>query len=170
MEVIGSPTHGGVFELIRRFRGGASLLELGAASGLADRTLHASIDALLSIGLIRRVRPRKGARLRYAAQCRRITILIDQERSDHVRTLHEHFRGATEDVAQALRETATVSSALGERQHRISARLKLELQPSEWPEFLRLTRALVDFLENVAQSRTAGRGARDQRCDHVLSI
>lgn len=170
MDVIGSPVHAGVFELIRRFRGGASLADLAAAGGLAERSLQESVDALESIGLVRAIRPRKGARRRYAARCRRITIVADQERSDHVTALHEHFRGATADIAQVLREAATVTGALVPGQHRIQARLKLGLQPSEWPEFLRLVRALIDFLENVAQARTAGGSGRDQRCDHVLSI
>jgi DNA-binding CsgD family transcriptional regulator/DNA-binding transcriptional regulator GbsR (MarR family) len=174
MGIVGSPIHGGVFELIRRFRGGAAAADIVAASGLSESTVYASIDALQSLQLIRRVRSRKDRRIRYAAQCRRILIAVDPERSDEVRTLHDHFRVATEDIAQALLDAAKVTNALSEHQHRINARLKLELRPSEWPEFLRLTRSLVDFLENVAQSRVAGKGSSgqpsDQRCDHVLSI
>jgi DNA-binding CsgD family transcriptional regulator len=169
MDVIGSPVHAGVFELIRRFRGGASIDELAEVSGLAERSLRESIDALESIGLVRPIRARKSSSRRFAARCRRITIVADHGRSDHVAALHAHFRGATADIAEALRESATVTRALGPGEHRIHARLKLALNPSEWPEFLRLVRALIDFLENVAQSRTATH-ARDHRCDHVLAI
>lgn len=170
MAVIGNPTHAGVFELARRFRGGASMPELAAASGLSERLLQASVDALVSVGLVRRVNARRAPRVRYATTCRRIAIMADASRAEHVKALHEHFRVATDDVARVLREGANVTGALADGQHRIAARLKLELKPSEWPEFLRLTRSLLDFLENVAQSRTAGERHRDQRCDHVLSL
>ncbi len=170
MEVIGNPVHAGVFELARRFRRGASMAELVEASGLPERSLQASVDALAAVGLVRRVSARRAPRVRYAATCKRIAIVADPDRADHVKALHAHFRTATDDVARVLRDGMNVTGALADGQHRIAARLKLELKPSEWPEFLRLTRSLLDFLENVAQSRTAGERVRDQRCDHVLSL
>lgn len=178
--VLAVPVHAGVFELIRRAKGGASLAELASASALSQRVVSAAVDALVGIGLVRRIRARATRTTRFAAECQQITIIADSDRPEHVAAVHAHFRATTSDISDALRDAEGLTGALAEHQHRIDARMKLDLRPEEWREFLRRIRSVYDYLDDIAASRRARShegsrgcdpvGSDSPRCNHVLSI
>ena len=168
--VLADPMHAGVFELIRRARSGASLAELAKASGLTQASIAQAVDLLLEIGVIRRIRARRTRVIRFAAECQQITIIADPNRREHVAAVHAHFREATSDIAEALRDTERLAGPLEDHQRRIDARLKLDLRPEEWREFLRRIRSVYDYLEDIAATRSKRSAADLHACDHVLSI
>ena len=170
MDALARGAAAGIFELIRRCRGGMTVAEVTLASGLGPGAVVDAIDALTDAGLLRRIRARNGRGNRYAATCQRITIVADPHRDDHVTAVRNHFARATADIVEALAAAGTFDGALRNDQHRLDARVKLGLRAEEWVEFKRLSRALLDFLENVAQSRTGRVGDGPSLCDHVLSI
>lgn len=170
MSVLGDPVRGGLFELVRRTRGGASIAELAKASGLAASAVTDAVDALLEIGVVRRIRARGTRTTRFAAECEQITILADPDRPEHVAAVRAHFRAATADIAAALRESERMTGPLADHQRRIDARVKLDLRPEEWREFLRRVRSVYDYLDDVASTRKAKSQLGPHGCDHVLVI
>jgi len=170
LAVLADPMHAGVFELIRRARSGASLAELAKASGLTHASIAQAVDLLLEIGVIRRIRARRTRVIRFAAECQQITIIADPNRREHVAAVHAHFREATSDIAEALRDTERLAGPLEDHQRRIDARLKLDLRPEEWREFLRRIRSVYDYLDDIAATRSKRSAADLHACDHVLSI
>lgn len=170
MGVLKSSRCGGVFEVIRRHRGGVVLSELARACSLPSAAVSESIDALLEIGLIRRIRARGGQGTRYAAECQQITIIADPDRPEHVEAVRAHFREATSDVSDALRASERSTARLGDHQRRLDARLKFDLRPAEWGELLRRLRSVYDYLDNIAATRRVAERAGPHACDHVLSI
>ena len=170
MAVLGDPLRGGLFELVRRTRGGASAAELAKASGLPAAAVMEAIDALLAIGVVRRIRARGTRTTRFAAECEQITIVADPSQPEHVAAVHAHFRAATSDITAALRESERMTGQLADHQRRIDARVKLDLRPEEWREFLRRIRSVYDYLDDVAATRKAKSQHGAHGCDHVLSI
>lgn len=170
MSVLGDPVRGGLFELVRRTRGGVSIAELAKASGLAASAVTDAVDALLEIGVVRRIRARGTRTTRFGAECEQITILADPDRPEHVAAVRAHFRAATSDIAAALRESERMTGPLADHQRRIDARVKLDLRPEEWREFLRRVRSVYDYLDDVASTRKAKSHPGPHGCDHVLVI
>ena len=170
MDALARGAASGIFELIRRCRGGMTVADVARVAGLGQGAVVDAIDALTEAGLLRRIRARNGRGNRYAATCQRIAIVADPRREDHVKAVRNHFARATADVGDALAAASTFDGPLRSDQHRLDARVKLGLRPEEWVEFKRLSLAVIGFLENVARSRS-GRGTDGPLlCDHVLSI
>jgi DNA-binding CsgD family transcriptional regulator/predicted transcriptional regulator len=160
----------GIFELIRRRRGGMTIAAVAEASGLSQGAIARSIDTLVEIGLLKRVRANKGRLNRYAVTCQQIIIVADPHCDEHVKAIRAHFESATTDVTKALRAADKFNGVLRNDQHRLDVRMKLNLRPEEWVEFKRLSRNLVNFLESVSQARSGRASDCPELCDHVLSI
>ena len=169
MAVVRDPMRSGLFEVIRRHRGGASLADL-AATGLGSRQLTACIDDLTAVGLIKRLRARRGSATRYQATCQRITIVANPARPEHVIAVRSAFKDATRDIAQALQDAEGHDGKLGGAERLIDIRLKLDFRPEEWTEFMRRIRAVYDYAQVVSESRNQRAGDRVAGCDHVLAI
>lgn len=169
MAVVRDPVRLGIFETIRRHRRGATLAEL-ATAGLTQRQLSSALDDLLGIGLIKSMRARKGSATRYLAQCQRITLVANPQRPDHVTAVRSAFRDATNDIALALQESDRHGAKFRPSDRLIDIRLKLDLQPEEWKEFMQRLRAVYDYLQVVSESRTHRAGEPLAACDHVLAI
>ena len=170
MAMLGDPVRGGLFELVRRARSGVSIAELAKTSGLSASTVTDLVDSLLEIGLLRRIRARGTRTNRFAATCEQITIIADPNRPEHVASVHAHFRAATADIADALGDAMRMTGPLADHQRRIDARVKLDLRPEEWQEFLRRIRSVYDYLDDIAATRRGKAHAGPHGCDHVLSI
>jgi DNA-binding CsgD family transcriptional regulator len=169
MAIVRDPVRSGIFEVIRRHRRGASLADL-AATGIATRLVSACVDDLLAVGLIRRLRARRGSEIRYQAQCERITIVANPARPGHVMAVRSAFEDATRDIARALQESEAHDGTLGGAERLIDIRLKLDFRPEEWTEFMRRLRALYDYVQVVSESRSQRTADRVAGCDHVLAI
>jgi DNA-binding CsgD family transcriptional regulator len=169
MAIVRDPVRSGIFEVIRRHRRGASLADL-TATGIAPRQVTACVDDLLAAGLIKRLRARRGSAIRYQAQCERITIVANPARPDHVVAVRSAFKDATRDIARVLQESETHDGKLGGAERLIDIRLKLDLRPEEWTEFMRRLRALYDYVQVVSESRSQRAADRATGCDHVLAI
>jgi len=169
MAIVRDPVRLGLFEVIRRHRRGATFAEL-ASAGLAQKQLASAIDDLLSIGLVKLMRARKGAATRYRAQCQRITLVANPQRPEHVTAVRSAFRDATLDIAQALQESDRHDGKFRATDRLIDIRLKLDLRPEEWKEFMQRLRAVYDYVQVVSESRTHRAGEPLAGCDHVLAI
>ena len=169
MAILRDPLRLGIFEVIRRHRRGATLAEL-ASAGLTQRQLTSAIDDLLSIGLLERVRARRGSATRYRATCQRITLIADPQRPEHVTAVRSAFKDATNDIAQALQESDRHGGKFRASDRLIDIRLKLDLRPEEWKEFMQRLRAVYDYVQVVSESRAQRSGEPLAGCDHVLAI
>jgi DNA-binding CsgD family transcriptional regulator/DNA-binding MarR family transcriptional regulator len=170
MNALASSVTLGIFELIRRRRGGMTIAAGAQASGLSQGAIARSLDTLVEIGLLKRVRASKGRLNRYAVTCQQIIIVADPHCDEHVKAIRAHFESATTDVTEALRAADKFTGVLRNDQHRLDVRMKLNLRPEEWVEFKRLSRNLVNFLESVSQARSGRASDCPELCDHVLSI
>jgi len=84
--VLAEPEAGGVFEVIRRFGGPVVAANVAAASGLALGRVMERIDALVSIGLVRAIRPRAPRKVfAYEATCSRIVVTYDSRSTEESR-------------------------------------------------------------------------------------
>ncbi len=169
MAIVRDPVRSGIFEVIRRHRGGATLADL-AATGVGPRQLTACLDDLVSVGLIGRRPARRGSVARYKALCQRITIVANPARPEHVLAVRAAFKDATRDIAQALQESESHDGKLSGTERLIDIRLKLDLRPDEWAEFMRRLRAVYDYAQVVSESRSQRAADRVAGCDHVLAI
>jgi DNA-binding CsgD family transcriptional regulator len=169
MAIVRDPVRSAVFEVIRRHRRGASLAEL-TTTGLNPRQITACLDDLMSVGLIKRLRARSGSATRYQALCQRITIVANPARPEHVVAVRSAFKDATRDIAQALQDAEAHDGKLSGAERLIDIRLKLDFRPEEWTEFMRRLRAVYDYAQVVAESRSQSATDPIAACDHVLAI
>jgi DNA-binding CsgD family transcriptional regulator/DNA-binding MarR family transcriptional regulator len=170
LEVIASASNAGIFELARRFRGGASLPELASASGLDHASVSKAIDALLSVGLLRRIKSRGDRPIRYAATAQRIMVIADPSRDDHGERLRDHFRRATAGLLEALSQSEHGVGRVRPGEHRLHYRATDELLPTEWVEFKRRLRELLDYLDHLTATRGNSKPGTQQLCTHGISL
>lgn len=170
LEVIACASNAGVFELARRFRGGASIPELASASGLDHASVGKAIDALLSVGLLRRINARGDRPIRYVATAQRIMVVADPARDDHGQRLRDHFRTATAGLLEALSRAEQAVGRVRPGEHRLHYRATVELLPSEWAEFKRRLRELLDYLDHLSATRANPEPGTKQLCTHGISV
>jgi DNA-binding CsgD family transcriptional regulator len=107
---------------------------------------------------------------RYQALCQRITIVANPARPEHVVAVRSAFKDATRDIAQALQDAEAHDGKLSGAERLIDIRLKLDFRPEEWTEFMRRLRAVYDYAQVVAESRSQSATDPIAACDHVLAI
>jgi len=168
--VIASPLNAGIFELARRFRGGASIQELASASGLDHASVSKAIDELLSVALLRRIKARGDRPIRYAATAQRIMIDADPARDDHSQRLRDHFHAATAGLREGLAQAEQGVGRAQPGEHRLHYRATIELRPAEWVEFKRRLCDLLDYLGNLTATLGTPEPGTQQRCSHGICL
>ncbi len=64
------------------------------------------------------------------------------------------MKDATRDIARVPQESEAHDGKLGGAERLVDIRLKLDLRPEEWTEFMRRLRALYDYVQVVSESRS----------------
>lgn len=153
---------------MRRHRGGASVAELALATGLGRAQLARILDELLETRLAVSIPARSDRPLRYGASCNQIAIRADSFNKAHSLAIRSHFRDATSDVLVALRDADEFDGSVPEGQYRIDARLKLELDDNQWPEFVRRIRSAIDYAMSAMERNGRNRNPTPSTSQHAL--
>lgn len=171
VEVVAEPEFGGVFELVRRFGRPATAAELESASGLARTRVMECVDALVSAGLVRPIRPRAPRKVfAYEATCSRIVVAYDGRDSGDSEAVLRLQARATRDAEEALRArpAGPIDGVKGKAWHQ--TRIKCRLRPEHLKGLGQRLHAVGEYLMQVASEATLGEPGASPLCNFVVGI
>jgi DNA-binding CsgD family transcriptional regulator len=169
--VLADPEAGGVFEVIRRFGRPVAAARVADAAGLGLGRVMERIDALVSIGLVRAIRPRAPRKVfAYKATCGRIVVTYDSRSPEQSRAVLQLQSQATRDAEEAMhvQPASALDGTTGRAWHQ--TRMKCRLRPEHMRGLGQRLHAIGEYLMQVALEDPMDGPDASPLCNFVVGI
>lgn len=152
IEILSNASTMRTWEFVRGTGGVCTIAELVDATDLDHAIVQQQADALVTLGLLQKVRARKPRRVPgYRSTCERIILTFDEHDQEIVRRMFEVGRAVDADHARLVEKHADpdFQSAAGFRFNSFAA---LHLSPDELAELRRRVMSVVTFMQAIRPS------------------